>query len=135
MNLDLSSLARASVPRPPRRWLVRIGVPLVILIAVAGLFAYAARGLVAPAIDVWVAPVVAKPAAGPAGSGGEPGAGAVLTQAPGWIEPAPYPVLAPALTEGVIREVLALEGDRVEAGQVVARIDDQDAKLALRRFE
>eukprot|EP01025_Chloroclados_australasicus_P034780 TRINITY_DN35512_c0_g1_i5.p3 TRINITY_DN35512_c0_g1~~TRINITY_DN35512_c0_g1_i5.p3 ORF type:complete len:198 (+),score=43.78 TRINITY_DN35512_c0_g1_i5:671-1264(+) len=37
--------------------------------------------------------------------------------------------------EGLVAEVLVREGDRVEAGQVIARIDDQRATLELRRAE
>lgn len=37
--------------------------------------------------------------------------------------------------EGLVAEVLVREGDRVEAGQVVARLDDARASLELRRAE
>ena len=56
-----------------------------------------------------------------------------VVQAPGWIEPSPFPISASALTSGVTREVLVLEGDRVTEGQVVARLIDDQAKLELRR--
>jgi RND family efflux transporter MFP subunit len=58
-----------------------------------------------------------------------------LVQAPGWIEPAPYATAVPALTDGVIREVLALEGQTVQAGEVIARLIDDDARLALKKAE
>lgn len=37
--------------------------------------------------------------------------------------------------EGLVAEVLVREGDRVESGQVIARLDDQRATLELRRAE
>jgi len=40
-----------------------------------------------------------------------------------------------ALTDGVVKEVLVVEGQPVKAGQVVARLIDDDAKLALARSE
>lgn len=129
---DLLQLGRGAVPRPARRWKTRILLPAVLVIAVTWLLGYAARGALSRRIDVWVVPVVAKAGAD------EPGAGrvnGVSVVAPGWIEPSPYPVIVPALVEGVVREVLVLEGDRVEEGQVVARLEKRDAGLALRRIE
>lgn len=72
-----------------------------------------------------------------AGRGGaEEGGGAgVVVQAPGWLEADPYFVAATALTEGVIEEILVLEGERVEAGEVVARLVREDAELLLARAE
>src|SRR5688500_19454008 len=100
--VDLGGLARgvrevrgAAVPRPRARWKTRVLVPGVILLASAGLLAYAARDALWPGVDVRVIPVVVKaggvatttkttPAAG--------SSGAVVAQAPGWVEPDPFPV-------------------------------------------
>jgi RND family efflux transporter MFP subunit len=41
----------------------------------------------------------------------------------------------PALSDGVVKEVLILEGQPVEAGEVVVRLIDDDAKLTLARAE
>jgi len=124
------------VPRPARRWKVRVLVPLVILGSTAALLAYSARTALLPVTEVWVAPVVAAPRALESGSAetnaAQPTKGeksVMLVQAPGWIEPAPYPVSVASLTEGVVREVLVLEGERVTKGQVVVRLVDEDAKL------
>jgi len=131
-----------SVPRPPSRWKTRVLLPLFIILAAGGLLLYTARAALWPHTDVWVVPVVAKPASAgspPEQAPGQPpgqdrsGPGAMLVQAPGWIEPAPYAISVPVLTGGVVSEVLVIEGQRVEAGQVVARLVDDDAKLALRR--
>ena len=59
----------------------------------------------------------------------------VSVQAPGWVEPDPYPTFVTALTNGVIDKLLVLEGESVEAGQVVAEMVDDDARLAVARAE
>jgi len=66
-------------------------------------------------------------------SGGpaDPWEASVLFQASGWIEPDPFPIRATALIDGVIDEVLVLEGQRVEKNQVLATLIDDDARLAL----
>jgi HlyD family secretion protein len=140
------------VPRPRARWLTRSFIPAAILLSAAGLLAYTARDALRPAIGVHVIPVVpvvhtpsADSAAAPQptdvqGSQASAGApsqvpGEVLAQAPGWIEPAPHAVSIAALTEGVVSEVLVLEGERVEAGQVVVRLVNEDAILSRRMAE
>jgi HlyD family secretion protein len=156
---DSGAPGGASVPRPPSRWVLRYALPLVIVLIATGLLAYAARDALMPAIEVDVMPVVAKPIGIDAGDGGERGdAGderdpparplahasaqsggprepAVIAQAPGWIEPDPFAVTVQALISGVVEDVLVLECDRVEQGQVVARLIADDAKLALRRAQ
>lgn len=140
--------APAAVPRPHFRWTTRILLPAAILAAAAGLLAYSAREMIRPTIPVHVVPVVvrepvlddadaAEEASGEEAGVSEPARGAdtLLAQAPGWVEPDPYAINVAALTEGVIKEVLVLEGHRVESGQVVARLIDEDAVLMLRRAE
>jgi len=63
------------------------------------------------------------------------GLGSLLVQAPGWVEAAPFAVNIPALAEGVIKDVLVLEGDHVEVGQLIARMVDDDARLSVRAAE
>ncbi len=65
----------------------------------------------------------------------EHGAPSRTVQAPGWLEADPFVVAATALTDGVVEEVLVLEGQSVEAGQPVARLVRDDARLALARAE
>lgn len=57
--------------------------------------------------------------------------GPMLFQASGWVEPDPYPVKATALIDGVISTVSVLEGERVEKGQELAALIDDDARLDL----
>lgn len=152
---DLSVLSRAgappsaaaaasAVPRPPSRWKTRVLVPAIVLLGAAGLLLYTARGALMPATPVTVVPVVQRtpdgeraahaPDGGNPASGGE-AAGEVIAQASGWLEPDPFPINVSALAEGVVSAVLVLEGDRVEAGQVVARMVDDEARLALAAAE
>jgi len=148
-TLDLATLTRGpapgspaapprpSVPRPPSRWKSRILVPGVILAAAGALLLYTARDALRPAIPVAVVPVVQREPAAPTAATAAPTASPapsraeVIAQAAGWVEPDPFPINISALTDGVVREVLVLEGDAVEPGQVVARLVDDDARLAL----
>jgi RND family efflux transporter MFP subunit len=100
-------------------------LPGVLLLLFGALMLYAARDALAPRLDVQVVPVVVKRGGGTAGS--------VVAQAAGWLEPDPFPIHVSALTDGVIEEVLALEGRAVKAGEVVARMVADDAHLALER--
>ncbi len=63
----------------------------------------------------------------------EPPRNTRMVQAAGWLEAEPYFVAATALADGVIEEMLVLEGDRVEAGQPLARMVHDDTKLQLAR--
>lgn len=149
---NLAQLSRAgshpAVPRPVSRWKTRMLLPAAIALVTLALIAYSARAMIWPAVDVWVVPVVAAPDGSVAhsdersdaaaerprlGRGGSGGGAQV--QAPGWIEPSPYPVIVPALADGVVQDVLVLEGERVDEGQVIARLIDADARLALARAE
>lgn len=144
-RLDLSALARGGtggsaaaalttvaeqIPLPPTRWKTRILLPAALILSAGSLLAYTARDALTPALPVKVVPVVAK-------TGGEAGvqSGAVVVQAPGWVEADPYAIGVSALVDGVVREVLVLEGEKVEKDQVVARLVDDEARLAVQRAE
>lgn len=153
---DLRTLtsARATSPTAPitpriappaARWRTRILVPAAVAAATIGVLAYAARDTFSPRTEVWVAAAIPKsaPITAPTDDAAptDPSApttstpGAVLVQAPGWIEPSPYATGVPALVEGVVREVLVLEGETVTAGQVVARLVDDDERLRVKAAE
>jgi len=120
-----------AVPMPAAKRGTRLVVPLVILFGFAGLVLFAARDALRPRREVRVVPVVAR-----AGASGTPAAqGVTVATAAGWIEPAPFPVHVSALSDGIVEEVLVLEGDRVEAGQVVARLVADDARLGVQGAE
>jgi len=131
-----------TVPIRPYPWPTRVALPVAVILAIAVVAAWSARDLIRAATDVRVVPVVMLPAAEdppPGRASGAPGqrpsGGVVVAQAAGWIEPDPYAVAVSALTDGVVREVLILEGQRVRAGDVVAHLVDDDARLAVRRAE
>lgn len=112
---------------PPRRWLSRVVLPAIIVLSVLGILASAGLDGLLPATEVRVVPVLMKSTA--AATGGR------IVQAPGWVEPDPYPHLVSALADGIVSEVLVLEGQAVKAGDVVARLVDADAKLAFAHAE
>lgn len=136
------------VPRPTTRWATRVLIPVAVLLATGGILAYSARDALQPRLSVHVAAAIPKAIATSTQSndhplettpdnGNPPDAplGPVAVQAPGWIEPAPFAINVPALAEGVVKEVLVLEGETIMAGQVVARLIDDDARLLLRAAE
>lgn len=143
-----SSGDAAPVPRPRARWATRLLIPTAVLLATGGILAYAARDVFQPRLAVHVAAAIPKtvatiaiaesdvPATTATVDDASPAVlGPVAVQAPGWIEPAPFAVNVPVLAEGVVKEVLVLEGERIEVGQVVARLIDDDARLAVRVVE
>lgn len=119
----------ATLPHPPRRWRTRVFVPVAIVGSAAALLAFAGRASWQPEIDVWVVPVVAKESTGTQPAAQSSATPPVVAQAPGWIEPDPFPITVPALAEGVIKEVRIVEGQRVAADDVVATMVDEDARL------
>jgi HlyD family secretion protein len=129
-----SPVGRASaVPTPKFPWMTRVVIPGLILVTLLALLGYAMQDAILPARAVKVVPVVVK--TGVAGSTDRSGAPTATVQAPGWVEADPYPIAVSALADGIVKEMLALEGQSVKAGDVVARLVDDDAKLALARAE
>lgn len=136
---DLRTLTRApttaepSIPRPAFRWTTRVIVPGVIVLTLILLLAWSAKDALWPAREVRVIPVVLR-------AGGAPTTGATANatggvQAPGWVEADPYAVSVSALTDGIVEDVLALEGQPIKSGDVVATLIDDDAKLALAKAD
>lgn len=131
--------AGASVPRPARRWVTRLALPVAVLLAVALLLAYAARDVLLPAREVSVVRAVAlqgRASADDDDAAAQPApasAATVVAQAPGWVEPDPYPIYVAALADGIVDKVHVLEGESVEAGQVLVELVDEDAALALQQ--
>lgn len=116
-----------SGPPPRRRWTTRFIIPGAILAGAAGILAFTARGALRPAVAVRIVPAVAR--------AGVQSVGTAVVQAPGWVEPDPFPVAVTSLADGIVDEVLVLEGQPVKAGQVVARLVLDDARLALEGAE
>lgn len=122
---SMASAPRAGVPPPRPRWRTRVALPGAILLATAALLIVAASDTLRPVTSVRVVPVLVKTdvKAKPAG--------AVLVQAPGWVEADPFATAVSALADGVVEEVLVLEGQQVQRDQVVARLVADDAHIAL----
>jgi multidrug efflux pump subunit AcrA (membrane-fusion protein) len=130
----------STVPPPRFNYKTRIFLPGGILLALLLLMGYAARDSLLPAREVTVVPVVLKDVATTsaptsARAGNSSAAAGAGVQAPGWVEADPFPISVTALTDGVVKEMLALEGQQIRAGDVVARLVDDDAKLALAKAE
>jgi RND family efflux transporter MFP subunit len=128
-NTDLQVLSRGApasapaVPPPKPHWKTRVLLPGGLLSVFAALLLYTTWDTLWPAATVRVVPVVCQAAQE---SGGE-----IACQAAGWVEADPFAVSVSALTDGVVKDVPVLEGQRVKAGDVVAVLVDDDARLAL----
>ncbi|MFN0018616.1 MAG: efflux RND transporter periplasmic adaptor subunit [Pirellulaceae bacterium] len=133
-QVDLRQLAverpLAGAPSIPRKraWLTRLGIPLAIIAGFAGIAGWSAREYWLPAKPVTVVPIVLTKAE-------VQEAGTPLFQAAGWIEPRPTAVMCSALVEGVVEELLVVEGQEVEAKEPVAKLVDADARINLREAE
>lgn len=133
-HVDLQQLA---VDRPApasttlarkRSWWLRWGLPAAIIAGFVGIAGWSARDYWLPAQSVTVVPVVL-------GKADVQQAGTPLFQAAGWIEPRPTAVMCSALVEGVLAELLVVEGQEVAVDEPVARLVDAEAQLSLREAE
>ncbi|WP_411827651.1 efflux RND transporter periplasmic adaptor subunit [Luteolibacter sp. AS25] len=122
---------KGTTTKKPKRslaWLLPVALLLGFVIIIATLFGE--RML--PATEVRTAPVITIRAGESLAK--EPKTdisvkGKLLFQASGWVEPDPYTISVPTLTNGVVKEVYALEGQSVKAGDLVATLIPDDAQL------
>lgn len=56
-------------------------------------------------------------------------------RAAGWLRAGPYPIQVTGLAGGIVKAVHVIEGDFVEAGQLLVELDDSDADLEHRQAE
>lgn len=140
----MRSITRAAAAMLPDAKKMRRRLAAVVPVLVAGgtvsVLLGSAWPMVQPAREVRVAQAVfdrsAPAAAAPETSVGNRGASDVPTvQAAGWLEAEPFYVACAALADGVVESIEVLEGDRVERGEVIARLVAEDAELRLRRAE
>jgi HlyD family secretion protein len=134
-KVDLRGLAvrRDEVPtaaKSRRSWHVgtRIVLPAIVLLGFVAVVGWAARESLLPARPVTVVPVVTT-------YSDVQNEGTPIFQSAGWIEPRPTPILVTALTEGVIEKLLVVEGQKLKEGDVIARLIQDEAKLALQTAE
>ena len=130
------------IPAPPKRVLTRYGLRVALVGAAAAAGAWPGWRSFLPVPTVEVVPVSVRAAAvteetahrGHAESKPPTHEGPPV-QAPGRIEPSPFPVIVPALTPGRVKRVAILEGERVEAGQVLVELVDDEQRIALKFAE
>lgn len=121
----------SALPPPKRRWLSRLALPVAIVLATLALVLYAARDVIRPTTQVSTTRAVAVSGGDvQAASAAGTRSSSVVAQAPGWVEPDPYPVYATGLADGIVERVHVLEGESVKAGQVLVNLIDDDAVLA-----
>ncbi len=140
---DAAATAAATTP-PKRSWAMRL-VPSLVLVAMAALVVWSAWPTLRPVEAVSVTQALYDPSHAAllqqakfeegAAEAGAPARGGVTVQAPGWLEADPFYIACTALADGVVEAMLVLEGESVEAGQVVARLVDEDARLELAQAE
>lgn len=111
--------------------MTRLGIPLIIILITAGVLLFASWESIRPTTKVEAITVVMRNVETDEPLEATEDQGSVV-QAPGWVEAAPYSVYAGALTEGVVEDVLILEGDAVTKGQPIAKLVDEDNLLALK---
>lgn len=134
--LDVSQLARRDESRrasadtvgPPRHVLARWVLPGGLLVGFCALLLYSGRELLVRPLDVTVVPVLVTHSA--VAQSGTP-----LFRAAGWVEPRPTPLRVAALSGGVVDQLLVVEDQPVEAGQPIAQLIDEDARLVLAAAE
>src|SRR6478672_12358201 len=128
-EVDIKQLAIVREETAPRKrlgrrhLLSRYVIPGVLVAGFAGLLVWTLRDSVWPPHAVSVVPVVATRSS--AQSEGTP-----LFQAAGWIEPRPTPIRVAALSAGVVERLLVVQDQPVHAGEPVANLISQDAKLS-----
>ena len=108
--------------RTRRHVLTRYVLPSVLIVGFLSLVAWASRDMVFPPKAVTVMPVISSTAE-------VQREGTPLFKAAGWIEPRPTPVRVAALAPGVVEKLLVVEDQSVKAGEPVAELVDDDAKL------
>ena len=126
--------ATDKVPLPRRNPWLRLGLPCLILAGTAAVLLLSGWDAWRPRRDVAAIPVGVRTVEIDAAESSR-GPGAVAVQAPGWVEADPFDIFVSALTDGVIKDILVLEGDRVVAGQAIARLYDEEAVIELARLE
>ncbi|MFT5904923.1 MAG: HlyD family secretion protein [Cryomorphaceae bacterium] len=137
-NFDSTSESSSNTTKRSYAWLL----PVALLIGFVAIFILLFGNRFLPAAEVLATRVVtvrsgisstkptAKEKSDPAKQN-PPTKGAMLFQASGWVEPDPYTIYVPSLTDGVVKNVHILEGQKVKQGDLLAELIDDDAKLIL----
>lgn len=136
-------MSMSPIPRDPaslpRRALKPILIPVAVALCTFALIAWNAWPVLRPSRTIEVTQALFVPGAAPSEQTSDETEntsavqGTRAVQAAGWLESEPFITAATALADGVIEELMILEGDSVERGQILARMVDDDAMLALDR--
>jgi HlyD family secretion protein len=144
MSLEKLESLRGSGPSSPKaggpRRLPAALLPIGLVFAFLAVFGLMFGSRLLPAQEVKTAPVIILRTSGDLGSESpesqpQPSSAQLLFQASGWVEPDPYITNVPSLVNGVVREVLVLEGHAVKKGDILATLIDDDAKLDVQEAE
>ena len=144
MSLEKLESLRGSGPSSPKaggpRRLPAALLPIGLVFAFLVVFGLMFGSRLFPAQEVKTAPVIVRRTSGDLGSESpesqpQPSSAQLLFQASGWVEPDPYITNVPSLVNGVVREVLVLEGHAVKKGDILATLIDDDAKLDVQEAE
>ena len=125
---ELASDDARNVPRPPVRWVTRFALPVTIVVTAMLVLILTGWNAFMPARDVTVISTAVRPVETLVRNQEMTTS---MIQAPGWVEPDPFATFVPALEEGIMKELVALEGDHIMKGQVVARMVDDEARIAV----
>jgi len=136
LGVGVKTSPHSSLIGPPRRIFTRYVLPIVILVSFAGLGAVAFRDSFQSRLPVAVTLPIPISTAGLKSTATSvkapaPETKSTLFQAPGWIEPEPYPIKISALRMGNVESIDVLEGESVTLGAVIARLVEDDAVLAV----
>ncbi|MDM4018293.1 efflux RND transporter periplasmic adaptor subunit [Roseiconus lacunae] len=123
-SMVASGRQNSRYPRRTSKWVSRVLLPGAILTGFVVMLAMTAGRQLLPKTAVSVTPVIVR-------RGEAPRSATPLFQAAGWIEPRPTSVSVPSLASGVIEELMVIEGQLVEKEEVIARLIDVDAKIAI----
>ncbi|MDX1972487.1 MAG: efflux RND transporter periplasmic adaptor subunit [Candidatus Sumerlaeia bacterium] len=121
--------------KPGFPWFTRVVVPVVVLLAFAGLLTRSWWNAWVEVVPVVAIPVVQLPGTVAALESGVGISAGEAVQAAGWLEPEPYVHQIAALAAGTVETVHFLEGEDVEAGQVMVNLVGRDASLRLAKAQ
>lgn len=123
----------------PKRAIAPLLIPTAIVAATIALLGWSIWPVLRPSREIEITQAVFvqgdRPAQEQIDTGRSPSSSTRTVQAAGWLEAEPFFIAATALADGVVDEMLVLEGDRVERGQPVARLIEADARLELDRAQ
>lgn len=125
-DVDLRSLSRSATTPPPApaRGRRMLWIPILVVTVLIAALAKPLVEAFAPRVSVRIVRPVRHDGAT------SERAGTPILSTSGFVEPDPTPMRISALVPGIVREVLVQAGDTIERDQVVARLIDDDARIA-----